>query len=109
MLKYIERLRQEPEKTRRRYAFGISLFVVIIIAGIWFVNHLYLSSLPADSQTVSEKNPSPTESIVSTFKDGYSNIKKALMASPWKALPDEKVATTTPEKVNEVIITDTPN
>lgn len=118
MLHYIERLRQKPERARRRYAFAISFFIVIIIAGVWAANRFYFLSAPQGSQNAVADNPSPVQSILKTFSDGYANVRSAIKNITPSAKPDtppnligeaEKDSTTTPSKFGEVVITDPVN
>ncbi len=105
MLQYIERLRHESEKTRRRYAFGISLLIVLVIAGIWTVNRLYLSKIPEGVQNPASENPSPLQSVIQTFSAGYANVLSAVKSTP----PPTFTAPTSTPKSAEVIITDPAN
>jgi hypothetical protein len=80
MFKYIDQLREKPVAVRKRYALGISLACVTLIAGVWVVS---ITSKARNAQAVESgsKGPSPLSALVQNFSAGYSDIKKNISES----------------------------
>lgn len=113
MFKYIERLREKSEATRQRYAFGISLALILILAGGWFGTAAYRNHNSDDASV--DTTPSPVSALFQNIKDGVASTKANIMnANPFAPTPpavsaDEgTTSSAAPEAADSVIISDTP-
>lgn len=115
MFRFIEKLRQKPEKTRKRYAFGVSFSIVLIIALVWGVT---LPSRLHETNSLSEPDngPSPLDSLVRNFQSGFSSVQQSLQYNPFAKVSTSSVSVnnissstpeaTTSNSLNQVIISD---
>ena len=111
MLNFLDKLRQKPEKIRLRYAFGISLSVVIVLVIIWTVTLPGRFSKKNEQTTANE--PSPLSALIQNIKGGISTLKENLsQTNPFTQTAAVSNSSTTASTAtssdvyNNVIITD---
>lgn len=67
----LERLRQKPERERKRIAAGIALGIIAVIITIW------INNLDFTGEEKSKRDaPNPLHVIGATFSEGVKGIKR---------------------------------
>jgi len=73
---FLEKLRQKPERTRKRIAFASSSVIVGLIAIVWISTKPF--SVPSQSVTTianNNENPSPLEVARQNLGAAYASLK----------------------------------
>lgn len=86
MFEYIEKLRNRPEKSKKRIAFLGAFSVTAVIIAVWATT-LYPDFIDSENrqEAAASKGPSPVGSFLQSFSDGFgaigeqfANIKNAM-------------------------------
>ncbi len=79
MFQLIEKLRQKPERTKKRIAFLASFSFSILILGVWFsVIYPDFKFKEKQKQSASVNQASPASSFFGNILEGFSGVKKQL-------------------------------
>ncbi len=75
MFNTLEKIRQKPERTKKRIALITSLVLVAVIVAVWFtVIYPDLKEENAQEEKLKNLEKSPTASFIETFSNGFSAI-----------------------------------
>lgn len=101
MFSFLERIRKNPEHIKQHIAYGVSLFLFLIVVGVW-VSAGGFSFLrggavaDAGAPSVSDA-PSPWTQVASVFKTAGAGIAQSFSDFKTAVAGDVPVASTAPE------------
>jgi hypothetical protein len=104
MFSYLDSLRQKPDTIRKRYAFGISIVLFMLIAGGWGMATTYKTH-EKEAPALAKNEPSPMGSLVGNISAGYKEVKESIAGSnPFMAEVNTADAATTTSQTSSVVI-----
>jgi hypothetical protein len=80
MFEFIHNLHGKSESARRRFAFGVSLVVTLLIIGVWLTTIPSRTS-PERRARVEETDVTPLRSLAGSFMELFSGIPEQLKNS----------------------------
>ncbi len=81
MFNYLETIRSKPDGMRKRYAFGVSVVIVMLIGGVWGTLQINAMRENSKNAVVAKSEPSPFGAMVDNISAGYREVAESISES----------------------------
>jgi len=81
MIKFIERLKEKPEKVRQRFAVTITIILTFVIVLVW-LTLLYAGSVTLNPEKKSDAAPSPINLFLEEVSGRWNEVQGSFEQSP---------------------------